>query len=395
MLAKELANSGHRMIVVCASDHHLRHVAAPAEAHNYITVEQGIEFLQLRVRSYHGNGLQRLLNIFDYCIRIRSLGNLIASGILPKPDVIIGSSAPLFVFSSAHKLARDLKAGFIFEVRDIWPMSLIKVAGVPRWHPLVLWMDLIEHRAYRQADAVVSLLPNAFEHMHARGLTADRFSWIPNGISLDEWLEVLPLPDQHQELFTQLRSSGKTIVLYSGAHGPPNALEQILDLNRVIGIAEVPYHFVMIGDGISKIELVVRAQAERCSFIDFLPRVSKAQSLAAIRQADICYIGWQDKPIYRYGISPNKISEYMYAQKPVVHAVPETKDPVKEARAGISVKPFDPEALDAALRTLCAMSAEQRAEFGRNGRKYVLENLEWSVLARKYEVIMKKLIKQC
>jgi glycosyltransferase involved in cell wall biosynthesis len=392
-LASEFRRLGHRIIVVYASDHHLRSVPAAAELVGSITVEEGVEYLILPVRPYKGNGIKRLQNIFDYCKKVKSLKILIRQSKLPKPDIIIASSAPLFVYPAARSLAQDVGVPHIFEVRDIWPLSLVEIAGVSRWHPIVIWMGLIERVAYHQADAIVSLLPNALEHMRHLGLSADRFFFIPNGISLDVWGETpIALPDQHEAVFRRLRKEGKLIVVYSGSHGPPNALEQILDLKQVIGADEPPYHFVMIGDGISKLGLMAKAEAEQCSYIDFLPRVTKAESIAAIWRADVCFIGWQDKPIYRFGISPNKISEYMYAQKPVIHAVPESNDPVREARAGISVKPFDPGALDAALRTLCGMSPEQRDEMGKNGRRYVLENLEWSILARQYELILQMLL---
>lgn len=391
-LAKNLTSFGHRTIIFCASDHHLRPAPVDNEALNCISIEDGIEYFILPVRSYKGNGLKRLQNIFDYCRRIKTLNSLIRKGAIPKPDIIIASSVPLFIFPAARRLTLEIGVPLVFEVRDIWPLSLTEIAGVSRWHPLILWMTLIERNAYRQADAVVSLLPNSFSHMQPLGLSADRFFCIPNGISLEDWSGApIPLPKQHQAVIDRLLALGKTVVLYSGSHGPPNALEQVLDLKKVLGDADVPYHFVMIGEGISKPKLIARSQEEHCSFIDFLPRVSKRQALAAIQQADVCFIGWQDKPIYRFGISPNKLSEYMYAQKPIVHAVPETNDPVREANAGISVKPFDPYALDAALRTLCAMSAKERDKLGSNGRKYILENLEWSVLASKYEVVLKRL----
>lgn len=392
-LATELKRLGHQVIVGCASDHHLRYTTANVEVLNCITVEDGVKYLTLPVRTYKGNGIKRLQNIFDYCREVKLLNKLIQQSILPKPDIIIASSAPLFIFPAARQFALEVGVPLVLEVRDIWPLSLVELAGIPGWHPLVLWMKLIERRAYKQVDAVVSLLPNALEHMQPLGLTKDRFFCIPNGINLKDWAESpVPLPDIHNNVFDRLKSLGKIVVVYSGSHGPPNALEQVLDLQKVVGNRDIPYHFIFIGEGISKADLIARTQAEGCTFVDFLPRVSKEQSLAAIQKADLCYIGWQDKPIYYYGISPNKISEYMYAQKPIIHVVPETNDPVKEANAGISVKPFDPHALDTALRTLSAMSSEQRAELGRNGRAYVLKNLEWSILARKYEEILKRLM---
>jgi glycosyltransferase involved in cell wall biosynthesis len=393
--AKELQSLGHNVVVICASQHHMRATAANPKDLNKLIVDGGVTYLNLRVRSYKGNGLRRLLNVLDYASQLNTLMGLVSQGVLYKPDILIASSPTPFIFAPARKLSSRLDAKLIYEVRDLWPLSLVALGNVSRWHPLVIWMNYIEIRSYKQSDAVVSLLSNSFEHMHIRGLANDKFNWVPNGVSVDEWKEMAILPAEHQELYANLRSRGKKIVVYAGSHAPSDGLEQLLDVKKVLGTSDPPYHIILIGDGISKQALMERTKAEQCTFINFLPKVTKVQSLTAIRQADICYIGWQNTPIYRYGISPNKLSEYMYAQKPVVHAVPETIDPVKEANAGISVKPFDPVALDSALRTLCAMSAEQRDELGKNGRKYVLENMEWSMLARKYEAIMKRLLKAC
>jgi lipopolysaccharide/colanic/teichoic acid biosynthesis glycosyltransferase len=377
------------MIVVCASHHHLRSAPATEESLYRIVTEAGVEYLQLPARSYRGNALQRLLNVLDFARRIALLPQLIKEGKIPFPDVVVASSAPLHVFPPARKVARSLRIPVVFEVRDIWPLSLIEVAGVSPWHPLVLWMKRIEKKGYRYADHIVSLLPNALEYMRPHGVSSQRFTCIPNGISLQEWSEPLPpLSDAHAETFRKLKEEGKRVVLYAGSHGPPNALDQILDLKSVVGDSERPYHFVLMGDGVSKAALMARAAAENCSFVTFLPKVSKLQSLAAIKEADICFIGWQDRLIYKYGISPNKLSEYLYAGKPVVHTVPPTIDPVRLADAGISLKPYDPPALDQALFSLCALPVAQLEQLGDNGRAYVAQHLEWSVLAEKYEKVL-------
>ena len=64
-----------------------------------------------------------------------------------------------------------------------------------------------------------------------------------------------------------------------------------------------------------------------------------------LRDADILVITWRDSPLYANGISPNKLYDYMAAERPVVIAVDTPVNPVAEADGGVSVPPEDPAAL--------------------------------------------------
>jgi glycosyltransferase involved in cell wall biosynthesis len=297
---------------------------------------------------------------------------------------VIASSAHLFVYPPARRLASALGARIIFEVRDLWPLSLVEVAGVAPWHPIVKIMDRIERQGYRTADAVVSLLPHALDHMIERGLARERFHWIPNGVSAHDWDgPPAEIPAEHREAIARARREGKLVLVYAGAHGPPNALEQVVDLAGVAGETP-PYQFLLVGDGVSKPILQERARAEKADFITFLPRVGKREARAIMQAADVCFIGWQDRPLYRFGVSANKLFEYLMAGKPVLHAISQRGDIVREAGAGLSVPAFDPVKLEEALRRLAGMKAAEREAMGARGRQHVLASYEWSVLGRRY-----------
>ena len=134
------------------------------------------------------------------------------------------------------------------------------------------------------------------------GLDKRKFYYIPNGINREEWnAPSVPLPGEHQRIFQRLKEQGKLIVIYTGAHGPPNALDQILDLVRLNKDKNRPYHFVLIGDGIEKEMLMKRAKEEAISFITFLPKISKQQVITALKLADVCFVGCPKKKIYKFG----------------------------------------------------------------------------------------------
>jgi glycosyltransferase involved in cell wall biosynthesis len=392
-LAGVLRSLGHNPVIVAGSCHHLRPDAVPRERSRRLLDFGGPQLFFLPTRAYRGNGVTRWLNMRDFARGISSLEQEVARGSLPRPDVIIASSAHLFTYPPARNLAARLGARIIFEVRDIWPLSLVEVAGIHPWHPIVVIMDRIERSAYRTADAVVSLLPNALVHMEPRGLDSSRFHWIPNGIWASEWQEESssPLPAEYEREVQRRRDEGKLVVVYAGAHGPPNALGQVLDLVRVPGTKR-PYHFFLVGEGILKPSLEERARREGIDFVTFLPQMRKRTARALIGKADVCFIGWQNRPIYRFGISANKLFEYLMAAKPVLHAIDGCDDPVRNSGAGIVVPPYEPRQLDEALRKLAAMSPLERQKMGERGRAHVVEHYEWSVLGRRYATLCEQLV---
>ena len=391
-LELNLKKLGHEVIVICASFHHLRQSPASEDNLHKCCNYDGVVYYHLPARSYNGNGLGRILNMLDFAGAMKSLSQKIGEGELKRPDILIPSCAPSFVFSPSYRLAKEYGAKLIYEVRDIWPLSIVELLNVSSVHPLVLWLKWIEKKAYQKSDAVVSLLSNALEHMSIVGLANDKFHFIPNGINRKEWESpAAVLPMEYQKVFRRLKDQGKLIVIYAGAHGPPNVLDQILDLAKLNQNKDKPYHFVLIGDGVEKEKLVKRAQEAANHFVTFLPKISKPQVIEALKLADVCFLGWQKRKIYKFGISPNKLGDYFMSAKPVLHSIEIANDPVQAAGAGVSVEPYNPCSLEEALQRFCAMTGEERTTMGQNGRQYALKNLDWELLGKKYADICESL----
>lgn len=392
-LSKHLSRMGHKVTIILAQSHHLR-LKASMEDDNFNTVVlDKVPYFHIKTRNYQGNGIGRLLNIFDFSKGIKRLTQFVNEKKLGKPDVIIYSSPQLFTYSKVYKISKILNSKILFEVRDIWPLSLIELASVSRYHPIVIYLSYIEKKALKQADQVISLLPFAYEHMGKRGLAIDKFNYIPNGVDIYEWEKTnYEIPTEHWEKIKYLKSKKKMLVMYAGSLGPPNAMDQILDLNKLDNLnEEKKYHFIIIGDGVDKNKLINRVQDEKIKYVTFLPRVKKEQINRLLQLADICFIGWHDYPIYEYGISPNKLGEYFMAEKPVLHAVNAKNDPVKEANAGISVIPYNPAALENALQEFSKTPQHELSRLGKNGKKFALEHLTWEVLGKKYNDILNNL----
>ena len=80
---------------------------------------------------------------------------------------------------------------------------------------------------------------------------------------------------------------------------------------------------------------------------------------------DVLYIGLQSQPLFRFGVSPNKLMDYMMAARPVVCAIAGGNDPVDEAGCGLTIAPQDGAALAAAIRYMRQLAPEERERMGR------------------------------
>jgi glycosyltransferase involved in cell wall biosynthesis len=391
-IAQELSEHGHQTTIVAASRHHLQFGDIASLPVGETFERGGRQFWLVPTRPYQGNGLGRILNMRDYAREVGRLDRAVAERRLARPDVMIVSSPHPLAFAPVAKLARRWSARIVFEERDLWPLSLVELSGLSPWHPICLWMQRHVRRAYQQADAVVTLLPNANRYLESQGAKPDAIHYIPNGVSLARWDELqAPLPVEARTLFDNLRYREKLIVVYAGAHGKPNALDQILLLADV-SRGPRPYHFVLIGEGTEK-ELLQRQARERgLDYISFLPPMPKTAIPAALAVADVGFMPLADSPLFAYGVSPNKLFDYFMAGLPVIYAVNSSNRPVEEAEAGYSVNPYDAVKLDRVLKLMNSFTPEQRRAMGERGRQYVRKRHEWTALGAKYAELCETLV---
>jgi len=178
------------------------------------------------------------------------------------------------------------------------------------------------------------------------------------------------------------RSGARLVVGYAGSMGLPNALDTLLDAARLL--ADEPFAFVLVGDGHERARLAQRVRQETIANVTLLPPIPKAQVPSFLSRLDVAAIGWQRVPIYRFGIAPNKLMDYMMAGCAVLHAVEAGNDPVADAGCGITVAPESAPAMADGLRRLAAAGPEARRAMGERGRAHVLAHHSYPVLARRF-----------
>ena len=382
-LAREWVRAGHRVQMLAADFSHVR-ARQPQAGDETI---DGIAYRWLPTPPYQGNGVGRVWNIWRFLAQVWGQARRLVDEF--QPDVVIASSTYPMDIWVARRLARMARARLVFEVHDLWPLSPIELSGMSPRHPFIRVCQAAEDAAYRDADVVVSMLPKVSVHMASHGLDLRKLHIVPNGITLDEWQgDAPPLRDDVAQAIADQRAAGRTVVGYAGSMGLPNALDHLLDAARLLQ-AE-PIAIVMVGDGHERARLARRVADEGLARVTMLPPIPKAQIPSMLRNVDIAYIGWQRVPIYRFGIAPNKLMDYMMAGCAVLHSVEAGNDPVAESGCGLTVAPESPAAIADGLRQLAALPSAERRAMGERGRAFVLAEHTYPVLAQRFLQAMQR-----
>lgn len=381
--AKSLAQLGYEVYLVGAAFTHL--LREPPVLENNFKVEpiaDNFNFVWVKMPTYsEAHSKKRIANWFSFAWKITKLKN-----ILPKPDVILYSSPSLVGYLGAEKLACDLSVPLAFEVRDIWPLTLCELGGYSENHPFIRLLQWIEDRAYKNSDFVLSNLKNSYEHMQSRGMKPEKFAWVPNGFLKEEVESAQPL---EQSTLDQLPKD-KFIVGYAGTLGIANALDSFIRAaNELKGYSEIA--FVLVGNGKLKQRLQQQVEELGLTNVYFVDAIPKRQVQSLLKVFNVCYIGLTKDPLFRFGVSPNKLFDYLYAGKPILYAIDSGRyTPVTDSESGIQIEPENVEHIVDGVLKLYNMSPEERAVMGSNGHQEAVQSYEYGSLTKKLASILFK-----
>jgi glycosyltransferase involved in cell wall biosynthesis len=377
--AQEFVNKGYNVSLILSSSSHMLRLK-PCGYKEKIAIEEhdGLKVIWVKTIDYKGaNNNKRVFGWFLFALKLLQIRKIVGH----KPDTIIYSSPPLIPFIGALLLKTLFKAKLIFEVRDIWPLTLTEIGGISTKHPFIVLSSLVERLAYKFADKIVSNLQFADEHIKTKYAGLNKFTWIANGIS-----ETNVLNEVESNLISVLPKN-KFIIGYTGSIGKANFLEQLIDAAEVLK-ENHKIQFIIVGDGAEKKYLHEKVVALKLSNVLFFNAVPKNEVQSVISSFDICYLGCESIDLYKYGISPNKLSEYMYAGKPVLLSYSGEGEIIQSNNAGLTVDAENTELITKAILKFQQLNATELKRMGENGKRYVKDNLTYKVLADKYEKLI-------
>lgn len=383
--AVELVRRGHSVTIIAASYSHYRakqpNMAGQAIKHETI---DSINYIWVRCPHYDGNSsLGRILAMAAFSMRVRK----IIKRTRQKYDLVVASSPHPFVVYPAAKIAKSNKAKLIYDIRDLWPLTLTEIGGIPKWHPFVMLLQRAEDYACRHADLVTAVPQNCEPYLKSRGLADNKFLAIGNGFLEREKTEGDSLQSSHQRVIDYLRKQSAFIMGYAGTLGRANAMHVAVESMAKTNNDNL--HLVIIGNGNNLEELksqVINLNIE--DRVHFLPTIPHSQIASFLEQIDCAYIGALDSPLYKWGASPAKMNDYLVSAKPILYAMGDPNNPVEKSGCGISCRGEDSDQIAKAMDDLSAMPNDKLAAMGEKGKNWLYKNQTVSI---QISAILKKL----
>ena len=320
-----------------------------------------------------GFNVKRILSwlIFEWNLR-----RIVKTEKLDKPNSIIVSSLSILTIINGILFKRSFKSKLIFEIRDIWPLTLVDIGGVSRWNPIVFLLRRLELFGYRNADIIVGSMPKLDDHIKSSIGSNFKFEWLPTGVDVEE-SSVAELPN----MIARQIPKNKFIAAYTGAIGKVNCVHEIVEAARFLQ-ENYNIHFIILGNGPLKQALV--EQAMDLDNVTFIDKIDKMYVQTFLSYCSALLHPVMDKKIYNYGISPNKWIDYMLSGKPII--VPYNGYPslINQANCGVFIQAGNPKMLSEEILKFSQISGDELNAMGLRGRDYVLQNLNYDILSDQY-----------
>lgn len=383
--AKYLMRMGHEVTIFAASAVHNSTVNLIEDGslfrEEYV---DGIHYVYVRCRSYKGNGIGRIINMFEFAWRLES-----ACEQFPKPDAVLASSATPMACKEGLKLAKKYGVKAVAEVTDLWPESFVSFGLVSKYNPVLIPMYLFEKKMYEYADEIIFSMEGAYDYIVDRGwqgsIPRTKTHYINNGVDL----EIFGYNKEHYIVDDEdLRDSETFKVIYVGSIRLVNNIGKLIDVAKRIKSPRIK--FLLWGKGNELEMLRQRVTDEKIENVVFKGYVDKKYVPYIASQADLNIVSFLPAPVdEKYGISPNKMFDYMAAGRPILTVFPCKYNPTVQAGAGEDIEAPSVANIAAAIERFAALDREKYLRYCQNARKGA-EQYDFKRLTEKLLEIMTK-----
>jgi glycosyltransferase involved in cell wall biosynthesis len=379
-LGRRLVAQGHRFTVV-ASDVSYTTGRRVVLTNKLVTesLEDGIRLL--RVYTYSAVNRSYFLRVISFLFfMVTSFAVGVTAG---KPDVVMGTTPPIFQAVSAWLLSVLRRRPFLLEVRDLWPEFAIDI-GLLKNPLLIKVARLLEGFLYSHADHILVNSPAYREYLIEKGIKAEKISFIANGVDP----EMFDPHGRAEDFRRRYNLEGKFVVTYAGAIGMAN------DIDVLIGAAAAikersDIQVLIVGDGKERKRLEEQAKRLGLRNVTFTGAFPKSQMNIALAGSDACVAILRNIMMFRTTY-PNKVFDYMAAGRPTILAIDGViREVVEAADGGIFVQPGDSNLLAKAITDL-ADDPQRAKEMGIRAHAYVVEHFNRDEHARAFAAMISR-----
>ncbi|AGL03953.1 glycosyltransferase family 4 protein [Desulfoscipio gibsoniae] len=363
--AKYLIKAGYPTTVFASSAIHNSNNNLIKGKETYITDDsEEVPFVYVKTRNYQDNGKSRILNMIDY---YRGLFKV--TKYFEKPDLLIASSVHPLTLVAGLKIAKKLDVKCICEIRDLWPESFVAYGIVKKSNPILKLLYAGEKWIYKKADKLIFtmeggkdyIIEHGWDKEHGGPIDINKVYHVNNGVDLEQFnynKEHYALDDKNLNDETTFK------VIYTGSVRRVNNLNSILEAAKLIKNPKIK--IFIWGDGDERLPLQQQCRDNGIDNVIFKGRVDKKYIPYILCHADVNLLHNDYTPITRYGMSQNKLFDYMAANKPIVSDLITNHDLILRYKLGVVTENQSPQKIKEAIEKFYYMTAEERLALNDN-----------------------------
>lgn len=373
-VAREFSRMGVDTLLISSDSNHLAEYPVATKTYNNEQYED-LNHIWIKTKKYNKSAsLKRFISWFDFELKLFRL----PKKKLKKPNVVIISSLSIFTIVFGIYLKYKYKCKLVFEIRDIYPLTLTEEFGVSKHNPMILLLGLIEKYGYKHSDLIVGTMPNLKKHVIGCIKEDKPVFYSPLGIH-ERWFN--NFPEANTEIDNLFPSGNEFIVGYAGSMGNSNALNYFIEAIKEMSQKNDVF-FVLVGEGDLKRDFI--DTLTEFNNVRIGPKIKQDEIPYFLSKCDLLYLSTHDSKIWEYGQSMNKLIDYMMSGKPIIASYSGYPSMLNEANSGIFIPTGDIESIVNAINKFKDMDPGERNDFGLRGKNWVKENHTYESIALNY-----------
>jgi glycosyltransferase involved in cell wall biosynthesis len=352
-----------------------------------------VPFVFVKSRLYSTNGKQRVYNMIDFFRNVKKAAKEYAQ-VYGVPDVIYASSVHPLTLIAGIQIAKYYKIPCVSEVRDLWPESIVQYSS--KYSSKNFLIQLLyqgEKWIYKKSNAIIFTMEGGRKYIEDKrwnskihgSIDLKKTFYVNNGVDLEIF-------DRNCQEFmymdAELDDSSKFKVVYTGAIRHINNLGMIVDVAKIFEDTNII--FLIWGTGDELESLKERVNREGINNVYFKGYVEKMYIPSIVCKADLNIVHWKMSSVLRYGVSYNKLFEYLAAGKPIVSTVKPGYSLINRYACGEEVEEISVEGIANSILKIKNLPFDKICKMGENARK-TGEEFDYRILTQKIIDILESL----
>ncbi|MER2008853.1 MAG: glycosyltransferase family 4 protein [Psychrobacillus sp.] len=382
--AKNLINKGYEPTIFCASTKHNSDSYIPIQNGSYeLKSVEKIPYVFVKTTRYK-NGLERLQNMWNFYRNLFPSSKQYSKR-YGKPDVIIASSVHPLTLLAGIKIAKKFNVPCICEIRDLWPETIVQYGTLKKNSFVAKLLYKGEKWLYKKADKLIFTIPGGKDYVEEIGLDSSKVRYINNGVDLEEYntnKKEFIYSDEH------LDDPSTFKILYTGTMGVANELTYLIKAAEEIqkkGINDI--QFILFGNGSQREKLEEYTVSKGLTNIVFKGNVDKKLIPNILSKSNLNVFTGKHIPLYKYGLSLNKLFDYMASGKPTLSNMENGYDILTKYNCGKTVKGGSVDALVQGILDFYHMDDQEYKVYCRNSLS-TIQKYDFKTLTDKLENII-------